>query len=326
MPISGEQDRPTAEAIRWLLAAEDNPQDPELRARLDAWLAQSPANAAAWANASRIYRLMDAVPPAYAAQWAHAPQSAPIKPRAVRGARRLVVGILAAATIAGLVLAFAPAILLRLGADYATSTGEVRALRLEDGSMVQLGADSAVDVAFAAEERRVRLLQGSAFFEVAHDAQQPFRVLAGAVETVAIGTAFEVRMHGESVAVTVQQGRVGVSYQAATHAVSEQLKAGDSVRVELNGDVARTEVALQDVAPWRQGQIVANDRPLAEVVDELRAYYHGMIVFAGAGLDGKRVTGVYNVSDPLGALQAMAGAHGAMVHRISPWLLVVEGS
>jgi transmembrane sensor len=76
------------------------------------------------------------------------------------------------------------------------------------------------------------------------------------------------------------------------------------------------------VAPWLHGQIVARDRPMADVVDELRRYYGGAIVVADGTLHGRRVTGVYNLADPVAALRAIMGAHGGSVRQVSPWLLL----
>lgn len=333
MTRSGEdEDRATTEAARWLVALEDDPRDAALRARFDAWLAASPANAAAWANTSDIYDLMGRVPPAHAGHWE--PRMHPSPPPRPSLRRRFAAGVAAAALAACLALVVMPALVFRMQADYRTTTAELRSIRLADGSTVRLGADSAIAVtlthgAHGAHgvhgERGVRLLKGEAVFEVTADPDRPFRVAAGEVETTVVGTAFEVRMNGEAVSVAVREGQVRVDYAAAAPPVSERLSAGDWVQVGWTGHVERGGVPPGDVAAWLQGQIVARDRPMAEVVDELRRYYGGMIVLTGGALGRERVTGVYNVADPVAALRAIAGAHGGSVRQISPWLLVVSG-
>ncbi|MPY75509.1 MAG: DUF4880 domain-containing protein [Alphaproteobacteria bacterium] len=325
MTRSGEdEDRVTTEAARWLVALEDDPDDAALRVRFDAWLAASPANAAAWANTSDIYDMMGRVPPAHAGHW-EAPLPHPLPPPRTSLRRRFAAGVVAAALAACLALVVMPALMLRMQADYRTTTAELRSIRLADGSTVRLGADSAIAVTLAHGERGVRLLKGEAVFEVTADPDRPFRVAAGEVETTVVGTAFEVRMNGEAVSVAVREGQVRVDYASAAPPVSERLSAGDWVQVGWTGHVERGGVPPGDVAAWLQGQIVARDRPMAEVVDELRRYYGGMIVLADGALGRERVTGVYNVADPVAALRAIAGAHGGSVRRISPWLLVVSG-
>ncbi len=57
--------------------------------------------------------------------------------------------------------------------DYSTQVAEIRELPLGDGSVLTLGAQSALDVRFTETERIVRLDRGEAFFSVAHNAARP---------------------------------------------------------------------------------------------------------------------------------------------------------
>jgi transmembrane sensor len=315
-----DEDHATIEAARWLVALEEAPDDGALRARFEVWLNASPANAAAWANTSDIYGLMARTPPAYADRWAP-----PAASRRRRPAwRRLTIGAAAAALAACLAFVVAPAAILRMTADYVTSTAELRALQLEDGSMVRLGPESAIDVAFDSGERLVRLLQGEAFFEVRADSERPFRVVARNVETIVLGTAFNVRLGADGAAVSVQHGRVGVESDASRPPTSERLEAGDWIRVSRGGPVDRGAMPPDEVASWLHGQIIAHDRAVADVVDELRRYFVGAIVLTDDALGDQRVTGVYNVADPVAALRAIAGVHGATVRQISPWILMIS--
>ena len=75
-----------------------------------------------------------------------------------------------------------------------TATGESRTVTLADGSQVNLSGGSAIGVDITSEERRVRLLSGEAFFDVAHDAARPFTVEAGEARIVVLGTAFDVAL------------------------------------------------------------------------------------------------------------------------------------
>ena len=73
-----------------------------------------------------------------------------------------------------------------------------------------------------------------------------------------------------------------------------------------------------------QGQIVARDRPLADVVNDLRRYHVGAIFLTDSDFGAQRVSGVYNLGKPVAALQAIAAAHGGVARAISPWVLVVS--
>ena len=89
-------------------------------------------------------------------------------------------------------------------------------ITLADGSIVTLNTASRIETRMNGQERTVRLLEGEAFFEVAHDATRPFRVYAGDGMTVAVGTAFSVRLNKNAVEVVVSEGKVAYSRVADT--------------------------------------------------------------------------------------------------------------
>ena len=144
--------------------------------------------------------------------------------------------------------------------------------------------------------------------------------------TTVLGTAFDVRLGEDAATVAVRHGQVRVDNTVVQPPVSARLAAGDWLRVDRDGQVRSGQTPPDEVGAWLQGQIVARDRPLEDVVADLRRYYAGLIVLTDSAFGKQQITGVYNVADPVAALSAMAGAHGGAVHQISPWLLVVTGS
>jgi transmembrane sensor len=96
-------------------------------------------------------------------------------------------------------------------ADYVTGKGQKSIVDLPDGTRVTLDADSAVDVAFTGGRRDVRLLNGRAFFDVAHDRAHPFAVQAGGRVVTALGTQFDVRLTPGAVRVVLAEGSVSVA-------------------------------------------------------------------------------------------------------------------
>ena len=334
-------EKASRDATDWLLLLQEEPDDPDVRRRFDAWRNASPAHDAAWAATRHTADAIAAAPPAYAARWlpaaagrrtedaaSHAARPTPAanaRRIGARGARRrpgLRVAALAAA--ACLVVVLAPDLALHLRADVVTGTAEVRTIRLDDGSTVVLAPDSAVTVRYRARERRVDLLAGEAFFEVARDAARPFAVVARDVQTTVLGTAFNVLREDGAVTVSLAHGRVHVGHDAASPPVSEALAAGQIVQVGRAGEVVRGSAPPSQIAAWRRGQLIAQDQPMAAVVDRLRRYYGGTIILTDRALADRPVTGVYNLADPVDALRGIAGAHAATVRRITPWVLLIS--
>lgn len=299
------------DAARWLIALQEDPGDAELQARFAAWRAASPENALAWAETARVYEGIGRIAPQHRAYWAPRPK------------RRALIAAVALALAACLAVVMLPGVMLRLQADHLTNTAELRAVTLPDGSTVRLGPASAIATAFAGNERRVRLLRGEAFFEVRPDPGRPFRVAARAVEATVVGTAFEVRLGKAVSEIGVREGQVRLDVASAAPPVSERLTAGQWLRIAATGAVARGTSPTAQIAPWLNGQLIARDQPLGEVVDALRPYFGGYILLADDELAARPLTGVYNLGDPLAAIRAIASGHGATVREISPWLLVI---
>ncbi|MCG2842087.1 FecR domain-containing protein [Sandaracinobacter sp. RS1-74] len=318
-----EEDRARAgrEATDWLILLQDDPDDPGRRADFEAWLAAGQANAAAWAETQRISALIAATPPAHSRHWGAGFSAAQPSARSRHRPARWMAAALAAACLA---IVAAPGALLRLQADHLTGTAELRDVRLEDGSRVDLGPGSAIAVAYESGERRVRLLRGRAYFEVRRDPARPFRVEAGGLRTTVLGTGFEMGLEEDGASVAVRHGLVQVDYPDGEPPLSERLGGGQRIDIRWSGDARRQQVRADRIAAWTDRKLIASDRPVGEVIDELRPWYGGVLLATGPGLREARVTGVYDLADPVAAVEALGQAHAARVQRISPWLVIIS--
>lgn len=126
--------------------------------------------------------------------------------RALR--RRRWAAPLACAAMLLLALWLPRGIWIGLYADISTQPGEVRELRLADGSLLTLNGDSALDWQFVDGRREVRLYRGEADFQIAHDPARPFIVRAGEAHIRVTGTRFDVRLEEGGVDLAVSEGRV----------------------------------------------------------------------------------------------------------------------
>lgn len=296
----------------WLLRLEAAPDDAELRAAFEAWLAASEANR----EASRVMghtwqRLGDVVRPAPAV----VPLARPRWPRRVAAA--------ALALAACVALYFFPALQMRVLADHMTGVAELREVVLEDGSVVHLDAGSAIAVTYVAAGRDVALLGGQAFFEVASLQNRPFRVRSGDVTVTVTGTAFGVRSSERRVFVDVQSGTVEVSAGKGAPAL---LTRGQRAVVDrASGGIVQGEVAPAEVASWRRRRLVVHDATLDDVIEELGRHHAGLILLPDRRLGPQLVTGVFDLTRPIEALTALAESQNGKLTEITPYLLVISG-
>lgn len=297
-----------AEAADWWLRRLAAPEDQALARDLAQWRGAHLENEQAWQLA--------------AASWRGAVDS---RAKAARPRRRLALA--AAAMAAGLLLAaFYPSFSLWLRADYRSDVALIRPLTLPDGSQVTLGADSAIALHFSPDRREVELLQGEAYFDVATDKVRPFVVVAAELNVTVTGTEFAVGRLAESFDVGVAEGSVHTALVSADGALQEiDLRAGDHLKI------ARADAALKlekieptEVAAWRRGQLVALDVPLADVVETIGRYQPGLIVFADTDLAARRITGVFDLTDPPRAMRGILAPYHGVVRQVTPYLTLLD--
>ncbi|PNG11103.1 hypothetical protein CXK94_00545 [Stutzerimonas stutzeri] len=293
-------------AMEWLLWIQESPDDEELRAACRAWQQASPAHARAWQRAERVWRLSGQLPRTSHRRWP-----------GMRRRRFAVIGSALAACLA-LLMVLLP---WHGHGELDNGKGAPRQLVLEDGSRVWLKGGSAIRPRFDDDHRHLDLLQGEVFFEVTPDASRPFTVQAGDSRVEVTGTAFSVALQGPTLSVAVEHGSVRVEDPRR----NTRLKGGDRMRLDTrDGLRMRDRVMPARVAAWRRGELIAEDQPIGELLEQLRPHYAGWILLQDPALANERVTGRYDLQHPQAALQALVQPHGGRVESWSPYLLVIR--
>jgi transmembrane sensor len=180
---------------------------------------------------------------------------------------------------------------LSRGEHYTTATGERLNVALNDGSQVTLNTQTEMRVVYTKELRSVRLARGQALFEVAKDPGRPFVVEVQDRRFVAVGTAFDVRIDGEEVRVTMLAGTVRA--QGADSPAVTMVSAGEQLTAATHG---RDEVRRADaerVTSWRRGQVVFEDTRLADAVREVNRYSDTRIELKDPQLGDLRLSGAF---------------------------------
>lgn len=201
-------------------------------------------------------------------------------------------GFGAAAALAGAAAWF----VLGAGPAYETGVGEQRLVVLDDGSRIRLNTDSAVRVRYRPGERQVALERGQAFFEAAPDPSRPFVVAADGVRVTALGTRFDVRRAGESVQVTLVEGRVAVSL--AGRAASAQLAPNQKLTATPAALSAPRPADAAEAAGWTTGRLTFRNVPLRTAVAEVNRYSERKLrLEAPPAVAEAPVSGVFDVGD-----------------------------
>ncbi|ABS68018.1 anti-FecI sigma factor, FecR [Xanthobacter versatilis] len=288
--------RPTARdaALGWFVKMRSGEATPAEVADFQQWIAAAADNRREYDALEALWGDLDQVgdPRRVAAS---VPASRPMMSR--RGLFLGAAGV-AAAVVAGVALGVPD----WFDGAIRTGVGEQRQLTLADGSRVVLDADSALSLQFTPQARRLTLQRGRAFFDVAPDPARAFSVTAAGGVTTATGTQFSVHLWSNEVTVAVSES--AVSIRAGAAALS-RLKAGEAVSYDASGIGETEQVSDAQASAWRRGKLIFEDRPLRQVIADVNRYRPGTIMVTDSTLLRLRVSGIFDIRQPDGVLEAI---------------------
>jgi len=192
-----------------------------------------------------------------------------------------------------------------------TSLGEIRRVPLKDGSLAAINTASRIGVDMRPKLRRIELVHGEAWFQVAKDRNRPFVVEAGVVRVRAVGTAFSVRRYDNGANVRVTEGVVEVwsvidpTRVRRVEADASAFVANDAPPLAPVVDGDQNDRALA----WRSGQLVFDGDTLEAAAEEFNRYNAIQVVVVDPGLRTEKLVGRFHTNEP----KAFAGAAARML-------------
>jgi transmembrane sensor len=273
------------------------------------WTQLDPRHAAAFDRLARAWNVFDRV----GQQGAMSQVTARVMQRTRRRRRRWQAAAIVGAIMLGGFLYTTQRTTLSNGSSNEAITSLVR--KLPDGSIVELNRGAEIDVRYDATSRRVVLLKGEAHFRVEKDPLHTFRVQAGNVEVVAVGTAFTVELAPQDVEVVVTEGRVSVderrqetpAAQSAPITAPTMVEAGN--RMLIPTEKARelvavvkpmTDAEMDQRLSWRASRLEFEGVELEQAVILLNRANRAQISFAEPAIGKLRVSGTFRADNPDG--------------------------
>ena len=317
----------------WYVRMSDERISAADRAEFERWLASDPAHAADYANVDALWKQLHTLQGAHldsevmdslqTARRHSTHQKRAWWPRAAWAASAAC--ILLVVLIAFFIDSNSPLPVQDsrlLAQRFTTVPAQIDEIRLEDGSLAVLGADSAIDVSFSADSRDVTLIHGEAFFDVISDTRRPFRVAAGELDIRVTGTVFGVRLGAASAEVSVGEGSVDVSYPLMVAGVAmnqkelRRLNAGSAVTATPATGLGKLRsVSPHAIASWRQGRLAYVAAPLAEVIADANRYSARHIVIVDPELESIEVSGSFDAVEIDATLDTLAEIFPLQIDR-----------
>lgn len=260
------------------------------------WLEQDEANLTAYETAKADLAALGMLQGAFSSDL--------VRLRGRRAPDRSRRGLLAAGGLATAALACAVVVwpMMRTAPQvedvlYASPADQVMDVALADGTTATLAAGSAIRVAMADDARRVTLVRGGAYFDVAHDASHPFQVALAERRVIVTGTRFGAVLRRDQAEVSLLEGRVVISRHDVRdrRALTEAVKLSPGQQAAFgpaDGPVVVKRADVESTVSWRKRRLVFHDAPLSVVAAEAEPYAGMRLVVADPTLARLRVTAV----------------------------------
>ncbi len=178
--------------------------------------------------------------------------------------------------------------------EFVAVAGPPRTMTLSDGSVVTLAAGSRLTFLEGRRpgSNRQAVLDGQAFFAVAHDAERPFIVTAGAVTTRVLGTEFNVRAYADddSPTVAVRSGKVGVTLARGETTAEAAVTPGREAWIDSAGQLRIRVVDLDRRLAWTTGRLEFVGAEVRSVLRDVNRWYGLQLQLADRSLADHHVT------------------------------------
>ncbi|KHT42997.1 ferric citrate uptake sigma factor regulator FecR [Pectobacterium brasiliense] len=265
--LTDSQRQALRSASHWYAVLSDERVSPQQTEKWQQWYEQNRDHQWAWSQVENLRSQMNVVP----GNVAH---------RALQDTqltrRRVMKGLLLLLGVGGGWQLWRSDTGTGLRADYTTAKGAIRQQRLEDGTLLSLNTDSAVDVRFDPQQRRIHLWYGEIAITTGQDASsRPFYVQTRHGKLTALGTEFTVRQEADSTLLSVQHHAVKVVL--ADDPTQERIvRQGESLRFNARA-LGEVQSAEEEDSNWAQGILSFSNKPLGEVIATLSRYRHGVL-------------------------------------------------
>ena len=195
---------------------------------------------------------------------------------------------------ASITVVFAVSILLYLNISTieqlsVVSTAQKINVTFPDGSLGVLNAHSSFSFPEKfGDERRVSF-QGEAYFDI-RKSEKPFIIDMNDVEVEVLGTAFNLVLNENNVALYVDRGMVAFS----SNGIKTKVKAGlEAIFERKNNEVTIKKKPSANIMSWRNGHFKFDKTPLKDALLDLGEYYKIDFKLANGRLNACRVSATF---------------------------------
>jgi ferric-dicitrate binding protein FerR (iron transport regulator) len=211
--------------------------------------------------------------------------------------------------------------------DIINITPQKKALKLSDGSRVELlpGSSLSYPESFDALKREV-IINGEGTFDIARDVARPFSVYCNPVLITVLGTRFTVDSYDSNTVtkVILQEGKVMVKIaDSSSRDKNEYYLTPGDVFIYKKASSAR----ILHLEKEKDDNYVFNNYPLDVVFDQLQIIYNTKIIYNKAELGNRTFIGKIDKKDPVDhILKSIGLLNGFGLHKEGDSFIISSAS
>jgi transmembrane sensor len=195
---------------------------------------------------------------------------------------------------------------------------------LPDGTQGWLNSGSSLEYQLPFSNNRQVTIRGEAWFDVAHDASNPFEISAGKSKVKVLGTRFNLNAYPEEnyVEVVLEEGKVEFSLPGISSAV--EMKPNE--RLIYNNDsvhIAMTEPSKYSA--WVEGKLMFRGDPMPEVARRIARWYNVEVELVDKDLENDVIRGTF-LDDSLEDVLRYVSMTSAISYRIIDRKVLDDGT
>ncbi|ACU04008.1 FecR family protein [Pedobacter heparinus] len=166
-----------------------------------------------------------------------------------------------------------------------TPRGGTYQITLPDGSRAWLNADTKISFPsqFIGKERKILIINGEVYFEVAKNKEKPFIVVADQQEVEVLGTHFNINAYKDegSTKTTLLEGSVKVSLLSGKRSDEGTviLKPNQQSLVTGSQGIAVKEVDAAEAISWKNGKFSFEREEMSSIMRKVARWYNVDVVF-----------------------------------------------
>ncbi|MBJ9985245.1 FecR domain-containing protein [Acinetobacter sp. S40] len=292
------------EAAEWLITLSSGHYSQDDLAQLESWKQQSPEHLKTFEELQQFLNQMDVLKAQSVRSQHPIIQNNILRKRSTKkkSASLLWGSSLIIAVITAWIVSQLP--YQRWNADHSTQAQQWQNNILSDQSSIQMAGQTAYNLQYNLDQRKIHLFEGNILVNVAKDHARPFVVDLGDIQVQALGTKFIVNYDHNQVRVSMIESKTKI-YSLHHHFEPIVLETGQ--RFNFNGEQIQIESIHPDVLQksWQSKKLVVNDMALDQVLDMLESYQSSKYIYSRKILSQYRVNAVLPLDDPDSAMQLL---------------------